>query len=83
MRPIKPNRKGRTRVLNKQTKKVCAWCPNKAIFIRRSRRTRDGVVVLCKKRFVKTDKDHDLCPRCRRSIGDTYYTENKKSREYR
>ena len=56
----------------RKDKKLCRGCHKRpALYIKHVRKRKSGITTLGKRQVAKTDKYHDLCGRCRRSLVDS------------
>lgn len=69
MSRIRPFERWRKRQKFRKRKKLCRNCGERdARFIRRKQKKKKVTHRLGRKSLVKTDRSHDLCPRCNRSL---------------
>ena len=62
-------------------RKFCKGCHKRpAIFLSTVRKKKGGIEKLGKRVIVKTDKTHDLCLQCRRSVSNLFYVRQLFSR---
>ncbi len=68
------DRQRKRRNADRRHRKLCRMCQERpALFIMRIRRRLDTIIRLGKRFIIKTDKDHDLCIRCKRSITNSMH----------